>query len=79
MFIEKEKRPEMLKEMDNHIRKNVNNENLIVDLWLSLGVPDGATEQDYQDAVEDEEYWTDCLEIFARVIMRDNELERIGE
>lgn len=36
-----------------------------------MGMPDGATEDDYKDLEDGDEFWTDCLEAFMRCVLLD--------
>ena len=38
-----------------------------------MGMPDGATEYDYEDLKESDEFWTDCLEAFMRCVLLDTQ------
>lgn len=46
-------------------------EEIFWSVWASMGVPDGATEDDYEDLKESDEFWTDCLEAFMRCVLLD--------
>lgn len=68
---EQEFRVKLLKDMDKHLRDNIQDEEIFCGIWLSVGVPDGACEYDYEDIAEDDELYNDCLEAFARCIILD--------
>ena len=72
MYIDKEFRSKLGKEMDNYLRENIQDEEIFWYVWGSFGIPDGATEEDYED-LEDDEFWTDCLEAFMRCVLFDAE------
>lgn len=55
-----------LKAMDDFMH-SVNNEELI-DEWLTYGIPDEASEDDYLSIAEDDELYNDCIEIFKRTV-----------
>ena len=59
-----------LKAMDDFIH-SVNNEELI-DEWLTYGVPDEASKDDYYSIAEDDELYNDCVKIFIRTV-KNNE------
>lgn len=72
MYIDKEFRSKLGKEMDNYLRENIQDEEIFWYVWGSLGIPDGATEEDYED-LEDDEFWTDVCESFMRCVLLDAE------
>lgn len=59
-------RMEQLKAMDEFMH-SVNDEELI-DSWLTYGVPDEASEEDYRFIAEDEEAYEGCVRIFKRTV-----------
>lgn len=58
-----------LKAMDDFMH-SVNNEELI-DEWLTYGVPDEASKDDYYSIAEDDELYNDCIKIFKMVVKND--------
>jgi hypothetical protein len=58
-----------LKAMDDFMH-SVNNEELI-DEWLTYGIPDEASEDDYYSIAEDDELYNDCVKIFIRTVKND--------
>lgn len=73
MYIKRERRAELGKKMDNYLRENIQDEENFYDIWAAMGIPDGATEEDYEDLKDDDEFWTDCLEAFMRALLFDAE------
>ena len=73
MYIKRERRAELGKKMDNYLRENIQDEENFYDIWAVMGIPDGATEEDYDDLKDDDEFWTDCLEAFMRTLLFDAE------
>ena len=73
MYLKKESRAKLGKKMDNYLRENIQNEEIFWSVWASMGMPDGATEDDYEDLKESDEFWTDCLEAFMRCVLLDAE------
>lgn len=73
MYIDKEYRSKLGKKMDDYMRKNIQNEEIFWSVWASMGMPDGATEDDYEDLKESDEFWTDCLEAFMRCVLLDTQ------
>lgn len=65
----KELRIKLLKQMDEAIH-NTGDEFIIMP-WLSCGVPDGATQADFEDIAEDEELWTDCCKLVGKLLGGD--------
>ena len=69
MTIKQEMRYRALKAMDKVIRIHANDEFYIVN-WLTLGVPDDATDLDFQEWAADEDDYTEFCETFLRLIKR---------
>lgn len=66
-------RAEMLKSL-HEIMMNMNNENAY-DEWIVLGVPDGATEEDFVEMSEDRNEWIELINLFATIYNRYKEDE----
>ena len=64
-----ELRANQLKAMDEFVH-SVNNEELMED-WLSCGVPDEASEEDYSYIASDEELYRTCVRIFKRIAIEE--------
>lgn len=58
-----------LKFMDWFIRDHIGDEDLF-DEWLSEGVPDGASDEDYMDIAAETEAYNDIISVFGAVIER---------
>lgn len=71
MYLKKESRAKLGKKMDDYMRENIQNEEIFWSVWASMGMPDGATEDYYEDLKESDEFWTDCLEAFMRCVLLD--------
>lgn len=75
-LLAKEKQPEpvvsktiqvkVLRAMDNIIRCVNDEETGVFDDWIALHVPDGASDEDLRDFVEDSTFYIDACEFFAR-------------
>ena len=39
-------RVDFLRQFDKYVRDNIGDDEITIDIWLALGVPDGATEID---------------------------------
>jgi hypothetical protein len=52
--------------MNSYLLNNVTNEEVIIDDWWAVGVPDMPTEEDLRTIAEDEELWLDAVNSFAR-------------
>jgi hypothetical protein len=65
----RELRITLLKQMDEAIH-NTGDELLIMP-WLSCGVPDGATQSDFEDIADDDELWTDCCKLVGILLGGD--------
>ena len=59
----------LLKQMDKYIRE-IGDEEIWMD-WIAVGVPDEATEEDYEFMADDEVIWRETCEIFGELIKRD--------
>lgn len=71
MYIDKESRSKLGKKMDDYLRNNIQDEEIFWRVWASMGMPDGATEDDYKDLEGNDDFWTDCLEAFMRCVLID--------
>ena len=58
----------VLKEMDNAVRGM--NDEYAMDSWLMVGVPDEASEEDYEFIAENHEEYTDVVKLFARIVSK---------
>lgn len=58
-----------LKAMDDFMH-SLNNEELIDD-WLTNGVPDDASEDDFLEIARDDELYYSCVKIFKRTVIDD--------
>ena len=59
-----------LKKMDNYIRENVSDENSI-EWWLTLGVPDNASEEDFEFIAQDEYFFDTCCRMFSSLVVEE--------
>ena len=64
-----ELRANQLKAMDEFVH-SINNEELMED-WLSCGVPDEASEEDYSYIASDEEFYKTCVRIFKYIAIEE--------
>lgn len=67
-----ERRIENLIKYDEFVFSSIDDETLIYDSWL-YNMPDEATLEDYKDIASDDSDYTDMLEVFARIVMADND------
>jgi hypothetical protein len=63
----------ILKEMNNHIIEEIGDDE-ITDYWLTYGVPDEASEDDYEFIAENWDSWTDTLKAFTRCLVMNGEM-----
>lgn len=61
-----ERRIAVLKAMDDAIRGM--NDECVMDSWLMVGVPDEASEDDYEFIAENHEEYIDIVKVFARIV-----------
>lgn len=59
-------RVEQLKAMHT-LMSNANDER-IYSAWIITGVPDGATKEDYEYIASDDGLYTECFDLFAKLI-----------
>lgn len=59
-----ETRIKLLKEMDTFARENID-EDLVIDIWFTIGLEDGWTEDILYEYANNEDLWTDCCKSFG--------------
>lgn len=52
--------------MNAYLLDQIKDENMLINDWFAVGVPDCATEDDLRTIAEDEELWFDAINSFAR-------------
>jgi hypothetical protein len=57
-----------LKRMDNNV-KDWDNE-ILWCTWIALGVPDEATEEDFEDIASDDECYEDIVGVYERLLRK---------
>ena len=65
-------RIETLKKMDKFIRENMADEEDIL-YWLTVAVPDEATEEDYEFIAKNEEDFNTACRVFAGLVVNNEE------
>lgn len=73
MYVERGVRAKIGKQMDEYLRTRIQDEEVLCDTWLTYGMPDAATDNYFDDLVEDDEFWIDCLEVFVKALLLDAE------
>ena len=63
-----ERRITVLKAMDEAVREM--NDEYAMDSWLMVGVPDEASEDDYEFIAENHEEYIDVVKVFARIVAK---------
>lgn len=71
MYLNNKDRPKLGKKMDDYLRSNIEDEEIFWSVWATMGIPDGASKEDYEDLKDSDEFWTDCLEAFMRSVLLD--------
>ena len=71
MYLNNKDRPKLGKKMDDYLRSNIEDEEIFWNVWATMGIPDGASKEDYEDLKDSDEFWTDCLETFMRCVLLD--------
>lgn len=71
MYLSNKDRPKLGKKMDDYLRNNIEDEEIFWSVWAAMGIPDGASKEDYEDLKDSNEFWTDCLEAFMRSVLLD--------
>ena len=64
-------RMNLLQAMDNYVRYNIEDEEIICDLWFATGLPDGWDEEDLYSIAEDNEQWLLAIKTFHRCCSLD--------
>ena len=59
-------RIEQLKAMHT-LMINANDERIYA-AWITTGVPDGATKEDFEYIADDDELYTECFDLFAKLV-----------
>ena len=67
-------RMNLLQQMDIYLRHNIQDEEILIDIWFVTGLPDGWQECDLYDIAEDEDLWLDAVKTFYRCCKLDNEI-----
>ena len=71
MYLNNQDRPKLGRKMDHYLRTNIEDEEIFWNIWAAMGIPDGASKEDYEDLKDNDEFWTDCLEAFMRCVLLD--------
>ena len=71
MYLNNKDRPKLGKKMDDYLRSNIEDEEIFWSVWAAMGMPDGASKEDYENLKDSDEFWTDCLETFMRCVLLD--------
>lgn len=59
-----------LEKMDKYIRENISDESGIMH-WLSVGVPDNASQEDFEFIAQDEELFNTCNRVFSSLVIEE--------
>lgn len=62
----------LLKEMDKYITKNIKDEQLFIEEWLTYGIPDDVHHEDLEFILLDRERYIGILESFVRSCILDD-------
>lgn len=68
MYLQNKVRIKYAERMDAYLRNHVP-EDLVEGIWCMRGVPDGASQEDYNAVKDDDAYWSDCLEAFMACVI----------
>lgn len=63
----------ILKEMNAHVLETIGDDD-ITDYWLTYGVPDDPSEDDYQFIAENWDSWVDVLKAFTNCLKMNGEM-----
>lgn len=63
-------RLENVKAMDRVVKRHFQDED-IIDSWLMSGVPDAATDEDYEWFADNELEYDDLVDLFIRLVNRE--------
>lgn len=67
-------RKNLLKEMDNYLRANVD-ENLVIDIWFAVGLEDGWDDDILTEYASDEDLWMSCVNAFRACCIKEKILK----
>ena len=67
-------RKNRLKKMNNYVLDVIGDEEE-TEFWLQMGVPDNASEEDYEFIAEDEEEYNRCCRVFSAIVVDNYEEE----
>ena len=59
-------RIEFLKQFDYYIRNTIGDEEIICDIWLVEGLPDGYNKTNLKEIAFNDELWLDCVKCFLK-------------
>ena len=62
-----QERIKLLKGMNSYVCNTIGDED-IWETWIAVGVPDGATEEDYRFMAKDEDTWRETCVLFGEII-----------
>lgn len=65
-------RKKRLEKMNNYVLDIVGDEEQ-TEFWFQMGVPDCATEEEYQFIAEDEEEYNRCCRVFSAIIVDEGD------
>jgi hypothetical protein len=60
-------RVKLLKQMNDYVCNVIGDEEAWSD-WITIGVPDGATEDDYEFIAHDQDEWTRICGVFGKLV-----------
>lgn len=60
-------RKSLLKQMDNYIKENVDEE-ICISLWFATGLEDGWDDEILTEYASDDELWNDCIKTFDKCV-----------
>lgn len=69
-----QERIEILQRMNAYICDEIGDED-VWEVWIALGVPDYATDEDYRYMAEDDDTWRDTCALFGKLLNQEEARE----
>lgn len=67
-------RKNLLRQMDEYLRSNVD-ENIVINVWLAVGLEDGWDEDILTEYANDDELWLSCVNAFRTCCIKEEILK----
>lgn len=78
MYLNNKDRPKLGKKMDDYLRSNIEDEEIFWNIWATMGIPDGASKEDYEDLKDSDEYNQELIDREDKPVTLEN-IPEVGE